>query len=65
LLAGVSETRVLLSTPEYGTRTPGRAWRLYQRTGFQDVLRGQRFTGDSRPFAVLGAALPLAPPVAR
>jgi ribosomal protein S18 acetylase RimI-like enzyme len=65
LLAGVGETKVLLSTPEYGTRAPGRAWRLYRRTGFQDVLREHRFTGDSRPFAVLGATLPLAPPVAR
>ena len=31
----------------------------------EDVLREHRFTGDSRPFAVLGAVLPLAPPVAR
>ena len=61
----VTETRVLLSTPEYGTKAPGRAWRLYRRTGFEDVLREHRFTGDSRPFAVLGAVLPLAPPVAR
>ena len=30
--------------------------------GFEDVLRDHRFTGDSRPFAVLGATLPLAPP---
>jgi ribosomal protein S18 acetylase RimI-like enzyme len=63
LLDGVTETRVLLSTPEYGTKAPGRAWRLYRRTGFEDVLREHRFTGDSRPFAVLGAELPLAPPV--
>jgi len=62
LLDGVPEGRVLLSTPEYGPRSPGRAWRLYRRTGFEDVLRDHRFTGDSRPFAVLGATLPLAPP---
>jgi ribosomal protein S18 acetylase RimI-like enzyme len=65
LLGGVEQSRVLLSTPEYGPRSPGRAWRLYRRTGFQDVLREHRFTGDSRPFAVLGRALPLAPPVGR
>ena len=65
LLDGVAEARVLLSTPEYGARSPGRAWRLYRRTGFEDVLRDHRFTGDSRPFAVLGATLPLAPPAPR
>jgi GNAT superfamily N-acetyltransferase len=62
LLAGVPNARVLLSTPEYGVHTPGRAWRLYRRAGFQDVLRHHRFTGDARPFAVLGCDLPLAPP---
>jgi ribosomal protein S18 acetylase RimI-like enzyme len=62
LLAGADRTHVLLSTPEYGPRPPGRAWQLYRRTGFQDVLREHRFTGDSRPFAVLGRALPLDPP---
>jgi GNAT superfamily N-acetyltransferase len=65
LLDGVDQSTVLLSTPEYGPRAPGRAWRLYRRTGFQDVLREHRFTGDSRPFAVLGRALPLGPPVPR
>jgi ribosomal protein S18 acetylase RimI-like enzyme len=53
---------VLLSTPEYGAAAPGRAWRLYRRAGFQDVLRQHRFTGDARPFAVLGRRLPLSPP---
>jgi hypothetical protein len=52
---------VLLSTPEYGALPPGRAWRLYRRTGFRDVLREHRFTGDSRPFAVLGRELPVPP----
>ncbi len=61
LLAGTDHPRVLLSTPEYGPNPPGRAWQLYRRIGFQDVLREHRFTGDSRPFAVLGRALPLSP----
>ena len=61
LLDGVPSARVLLSTPEYGADAPGRAWRLYRRAGFQDVLRDHRFTGDARPFAVLGRALPLDP----
>jgi len=55
LLAGVPAQRVLLSTPE----GPTRAWRLYRRVGFQDVLRNYRFAGDPRPFAVLGRSLPL------
>lgn len=62
LLAGTDRCRVLLSTPEYGPDPPGRAWRLYRRTGFRDVLRDHRFSGDSRPFAVLGRELPLPPP---
>ena len=57
--------RVLLSTPEHDPLPPTRAWRLYRRTGFRDVLRRHRFTGDSRPFAVLGRELPLEPPAAR
>ncbi len=62
LLTGTGRSRVLLSTPEHGPQPPGRAWQLYRRTGFRDVLREHRFTGDSRPFAVLGRALPLDPP---
>jgi ribosomal protein S18 acetylase RimI-like enzyme len=62
LLAGTPTAGVLLSTPEYGGQAPGRAWRLYRRTGFRDVLRDHRFTGDARPFAVLGRGLPLDPP---
>jgi len=62
LLAGTRSARVLLSTPECGAEVPGRAWRLYRRLGFSDVLRQHRFTGDSRPFSVLGRALPLEPP---
>lgn len=64
LVARTDRSRVLLSTPEYGVTTPGRAWRLYRRLGFLDVLREHRFTGDARPFAVLGRTLPLDPPVA-
>ncbi|MCP2165341.1 GNAT family N-acetyltransferase [Goodfellowiella coeruleoviolacea] len=55
LLREVSSARVLLSTPE----GPTRAWRLYRRLGFTDVLRHYRFTGDPRPFAVLGRTLPV------
>ncbi|OLF08650.1 GNAT family N-acetyltransferase [Actinophytocola xinjiangensis] len=55
LLARVPAGKVLLSTPE----GPSRAWRLYHRLGFADVLRDYRFTGDPRPFGVLGRTLPL------
>jgi ribosomal protein S18 acetylase RimI-like enzyme len=55
LLDGVTERHVLLSTPE-GT---SRAWKLYRRMGFGDVLRHYRFAGDPRPFAILGRRLPL------
>ncbi|MET3807007.1 ribosomal protein S18 acetylase RimI-like enzyme [Nakamurella sp. UYEF19] len=57
LLTGRPEKAVLLSTPE-GTN---RAWKLYRRMGFVDVLRQYRFTGDPRPFGVLGRTLPLGP----
>ena len=65
LLAGTDRAHVLLSTPEHGPRPPGRAWQLYRRLGFRDVLRDHLFTGDARPFAVLGRELPLPPPAAR
>ncbi len=58
LLGPVTSQQVLLSTPE----GENRAWRLYRRLGFRDVLRGFLFTGDSRPFGVLGRSLPLDPP---
>ena len=38
-------------------RATNRAWRLYRRLGFVDVLRDFRFTGDPRPFGVLGRPL--------
>ena len=55
LLDGQQLPRVLLSTPE----GPSRAWRLYRRLGFTDVLRHYRFAGDPRPFAILSRRLPL------
>lgn len=57
LVDGLPERRILLSTPEGESR----AWRLYRSLGFTDVLRHHFFPGDSRPFAVLGAALPFEP----
>lgn len=56
LLSGVTASTTLLSTPEGRSR----AWQLYRRVGFQDVLRDYLFAGDPRPFAVLGHPLPLA-----
>ncbi|HEY4453993.1 MAG TPA: GNAT family N-acetyltransferase [Pseudonocardiaceae bacterium] len=61
LLEGVPDKATLLSTPE----GPTRAWTLYRRVGFVDVLRDFLFAGDPRPFAILGRALPLDPPPAR
>jgi len=58
LLAGRTERHVLLSTPEINGEA-NRAWRLYRRLGFTDVIRGYHFAGDPRPFAILGRALPL------
>jgi len=58
LLAERSERSVLLSTPEV-PQERNRAWQLYRRLGFTDVLRHFRFAGDGRPFAVLGRDLPL------
>jgi len=58
LAQGRPERSILLSTPEGDNR----AWRLYRRLGFGDVLRHYRFTGDPRPFGVLGRELPLEPP---
>ena len=46
---------MLLSTPDIDTR----AFRLYRHLGFVDLRRHYLFPGDVRPFAVLGARLPL------
>ncbi|WP_194163602.1 N-acetyltransferase [Mycolicibacterium sp. P1-5] len=58
LLAGRDESHVLLSTPEI-IGEANRAWRLYRRLGFTDVIRGYHFAGDPRAFAILGRSLPL------
>lgn len=55
LLDDAPQPTVLLSTPE----GENRAWRLYRSLGFVDLARRHIFPGDSRPFAVLGACLPL------
>jgi ribosomal protein S18 acetylase RimI-like enzyme len=55
LLHRVRPRTVALSTPEGESR----AWRLYRRMGFVDLLRHYDFPGDDRPFAVLGRNLPL------
>ena len=58
LLSERGEANVLLSTPESNGEA-NRAWRLYRRLGFNDVIRGYHFTGDPRAFAILGRQLPL------
>ena len=58
LLSGRGEAHVLLSTPEI-IGEANRAWRLYRRLGFTDVIRGYHFAGDPRAFAILGRSLPL------
>jgi ribosomal protein S18 acetylase RimI-like enzyme len=58
LLAGRAEKNVLLSTPETNGEA-NRAWRLYRRLGFTDIIRRYHFAGDPRAFAILGRALPL------
>jgi len=60
LLARAEAGTVLLSTPE--ADHPTRAWALYRRLGFTDVLRRHRFSSDPRLFAVLGRSLPLPAP---
>lgn len=61
LLSLPRDRTVLLSTPE-ADETRSRAWRLYRRNGFQDVVRRLAFPGDPRPFAVLGRMLPIDEP---
>jgi ribosomal protein S18 acetylase RimI-like enzyme len=58
LLVDRHEANVLLSTPEINGES-NRAWRLYRRLGFADVIRGYHFAGDPRAFAILGRSLPL------
>jgi ribosomal protein S18 acetylase RimI-like enzyme len=55
-LAGdIPHRSMLLSTPDADTR----AFRMYRSLGFVDLARQYLFPGDARPFAVLGARLPL------
>ncbi len=61
LLDDRTEEHVLLSTPEINGEA-NRAWRLYRRLGFTDVIRGYHFAGDPRAFAILGRSLPLQSP---
>lgn len=58
LLSDRGEANVLLSTPEINGES-NRAWRLYRRLGFTDIIRGYHFAGDPRAFAILGRKLPL------
>jgi len=58
LAADISHHAMLLSTPDSDTR----AFRLYRNLGFTDLARNYLFPGDARPFAVLGATLPLQHP---
>ena len=60
LTAGRPERTAMLSTPDRDTT----ARRLYRRMGFTDLLTGYSFPGGSPPYAVMGAVLPLAVPVA-
>ena len=55
LVAGLPHPAALLSTPDADTK----AFRLYHADGFVDLARGYHFPGDARPFAILGARLPL------
>jgi ribosomal protein S18 acetylase RimI-like enzyme len=55
LAASLPHETMLLSTPDIDTR----AFRLYRHLGFVDLRRHYLFPGDVRPFAVLGARLPL------
>ena len=55
LAASIQHRAMLLSTPDADTR----AFRLYRSLGFLDLARGHLFPGDARPFAILGAQLPL------
>jgi ribosomal protein S18 acetylase RimI-like enzyme len=55
LVEGTGAPVALLSTPDADTK----AFRLYHADGFVDLARAYHFPGDARPFAILGARLPL------
>ena len=61
LVEGLPHPAALLSTPDADTK----AFRLYHADGFVDLARGYHFPGDARPFAILGAMLPLRPGASR
>jgi ribosomal protein S18 acetylase RimI-like enzyme len=56
LTSGRTERTAVLSTAD----APTRARRLYRGVGFTDLLTDFRFSGSEPPYAVMGAALPLA-----
>jgi GNAT superfamily N-acetyltransferase len=53
LLADTDSPTAVLTTPDRQTR----ARRFYRAGGWQDLVRGLRFPGDPRSFAVLGKSL--------
>jgi ribosomal protein S18 acetylase RimI-like enzyme len=53
LLTGTGTATAVLSTPDRQTR----AREFYRAGGWQDLVRGLRFPGDPRTFAVLGKPL--------
>ena len=53
LLAGAGTRTAVLTTPDRETR----ARHFYRAGGWQDLVRGLRFPGDPRTFAVLGKEL--------
>ncbi len=61
LLSRATARTVVLSTPEADEQV-SRAWRLYRRFGFVDLLRDFYFPGDDRAFGILGRGLPIGPP---
>jgi len=54
LLTDVPASTAVLTTPDQETR----ARRFYRAGGWEDLIRGLRFPGDPRVFAVLGKRLP-------
>jgi ribosomal protein S18 acetylase RimI-like enzyme len=53
LLSGTGTHAAVLTTPDHETR----ARHFYRAGGWQDLVRGLRFPGDPRTFAVLGKPL--------
>ncbi len=55
LAEGLPHERLLLSTPDGDTR----AFRLYRRMGFVELVRNHHFPGEDHSYAVLGTELPM------